>query len=481
MGAGGRTTVLTSSILAGLCGQPGEPEVRIGPQTFSASLNKGYINTVMPKVRIKVKGTGKTVRVLPSNAGSMPAAYQRQMKARLSVSHSRNGVRVSGWDLVQPLPDVIAAEGGQIFAAIVCNPCYWLGTRISALAATYQNYRPIKLRFHYVPQVAVTYSGTVIVGTRWNTSGNRSSLQQSLVTSNGGNMCQCYVPFTTSITLGSNLPQNLFTCAGNLDEDHNPFVFLAMVRGATVVPGYFFVEYTFDLKNPLGYSVGYESQQITTPDYGPVRQNRMLIALDSVPGFSGPGTVYDLEANGDVMYDGTLVAMPSGIPAILLTNQPVGPASEFEEAIRSIIITDSLSTVGASINTKTNYAYWNWSTDGNGARGTFASTGTSPISFRRLAWDRIAAWIQGLGTGVTRRLYVYALNVATMTIGNFITSLITADGNVNAPSILFKIAEGGTYNGMRYGFDKRPPPPRSTAELSPGTPAEPTAEPDVFF
>lgn len=60
------------------------------------------------------------------------------------------------------------------------------------------------------------------------------------------------------------MPQNLFNMSGDLTWDTCPFYFMALARGASndggstaLVPGYFFVEYSYDLKNPIGSSWNY--------------------------------------------------------------------------------------------------------------------------------------------------------------------------------------------------------------------------------
>lgn len=71
-------------------------------------------------------------------------------------------------------------------------------------------------------------------------------------------MTQCYVPATSRIKLGNSLPQRLFYMQGEFNQDTNPFVWIALNAGGLdgaetpQVPGYFFVEYVYELSNPLG-------------------------------------------------------------------------------------------------------------------------------------------------------------------------------------------------------------------------------------
>lgn len=77
-------------------------------------------------------------------------------------------------------------------------------------------------------------------------------------------MCQCYVPSDTRLDLARALPQNNFYMSGHFNRDTNPFVFMSVMQGARVVPGYFFVSYSYDMWNPVG-----ENWTYTT--LGPVR------------------------------------------------------------------------------------------------------------------------------------------------------------------------------------------------------------------
>lgn len=200
------------------------------------------------------------------------------------------------------------------------------------------NYRPLAMTFSYIPQVAVTQQGTVFMGTLWNASSPADDIQQSLFTSNGGCMTQCYVPCDTRIKLGSNLQQNLFTTFGDINPDTSPFIFLAGVAGASVVPGYFYVSYTFDFKNPIGSALTYIRQYTTVAqalDMAPKSGNSSIISLSPTIKF-GPGTVFQVEFDvrqpptralsqetvelASIYYDGTRVTLPDDLPVLLLAN-----------------------------------------------------------------------------------------------------------------------------------------------------------------
>lgn len=258
----------------------------------------------------------------PSWGRSLPAAYAAHVTPRFNVSaRSATSCRVSGCDLVYPLPATVQSGNDTIFAVIPCNPAYWTGTRIAQFAPAYMNYRPISMTFSYIPQVAVTQPGTVYMGTFWNGSAPAPDLQQSLFTSNGGMLTQCYVPADTRIQLGANLPQNLFQLNGALRPESNPFIFVAGIRGSDVVPGYFYVTYTYEFKNPIGQTWNYARSTFTTVSNLSEfqEQNKSLVLLEADAGY-GPGTVMDVEDEDSIFYNGTAVTLDSGTAIQLFGN-----------------------------------------------------------------------------------------------------------------------------------------------------------------
>lgn len=198
-----------------------------------------------------------------------------------------------------------------------------MGTRISQFAPAYQNYRPLSFRVSYIPQVAVTQQGTVFMGTLWNEAAPTDNIQQSLFTSNGGCLTQCYVPADTTIKLGRNLQQNLFTMNESLNPDTCPFMFLAGVRGADVVPGYFYVTYTYEFRNPIGSAWAFNTSGLTTvgalPTL-PTYANMTFVLAEQAGGF-GPGTQLDLEIDGKVFYHGSQIELDSSVSGVLYSNQ----------------------------------------------------------------------------------------------------------------------------------------------------------------
>lgn len=207
------------------------------------------------------------------NTNRLPAARTKSFKRIFNItSQDGNSMTVKGRDLVYAIPDTLTTtQNTSVITVIPSNPCYWTGTRVAALASGYQNFRPLMFKVSYVPQCAVTQQGNVIAGTLWNTLPSPSNFQQTLRTSPGGMMTQCYKPATTAVTMKSNLQFNLFRCAGKFDQESNPFTYIALAiatvneNNQRIIPGYFYVDYAYTFKNPIGYSHVFFNSGMTTP------------------------------------------------------------------------------------------------------------------------------------------------------------------------------------------------------------------------
>lgn len=217
---------------------------------------------------------------------NLAAAYTKNFKREFNIlRQTGTSMRVRGRDLIYKIPNNLEMNNDtDVITIIPCNPAYWLGTRMAAISAGYQNYRPISFKVSYVPQCAVTQQGNVIGGTIWNMSPNDTNLQQTLRTSNGGMLTQCYKPYTTNIELGTNLQFNLFRMGGKFDQESNPFIYIAMSIGTkdnnsnNIIPGYFYVHYEYELKNPIGDTIKYyNSGLIQNEDKPHIYVNQTLV------------------------------------------------------------------------------------------------------------------------------------------------------------------------------------------------------------
>lgn len=190
-----------------------------------------------------------------------PVAFRNtknfQKKMRVTKTDA-NSMSVVGMDLVYSIPDMSIHEGSEVLSIIPCNPAYWTGTRIAALATGYQQFRPLKFVIHYVPIVGTTQQGNIFGGTIWgNISIPEENLQQTLVTSSGGMSTQVYQPKSAVVKCGDNLKYNLYNISGDLDDTSNPFYYVSIAVGnfsnnTRVTPGFLWVSYEFVFKNPIG-------------------------------------------------------------------------------------------------------------------------------------------------------------------------------------------------------------------------------------
>jgi hypothetical protein len=224
----------------------------------------------------------------------MPAAFTKSFsKFFRIVRQDGNSMIVRGRDLVYSIPDSIEAQyqDSNVITIIPCNPCYWTGTRVSAIANGYQNYRPLKFNVHYVPQCAVTQQGNVLCGTIWNQTPTSDNLQQSLRTSSGGMLTQCYKGAKSIVTMRSNLQYNLYRCGGKFDQESNPFLFMALAigcqnsSGTKIIPGYFYVEWEYAFKNPIGYSTTFTNSglEIIGNMLNLIDSNATFVSCQSIP------------------------------------------------------------------------------------------------------------------------------------------------------------------------------------------------------
>lgn len=221
-----------------------------------------------------------------NNARRLPAATTQSYTKQFKILYQDgNTVKVTGRDLIYKIPDELTQQlATNVITVIPANPAYWIGTRIAALAQGYQNYRPVAMKIHYVPQCAVTQQGNIIAGTLWDQAPTFESLQQSLRTSNGGLLTQCYKPATSTIRMKTNLQYNLYRMAGEFNQQSNPFIYMALAIACTnnndqpIIPGYFYVTWSFILKNPIGQSITYLNSGLITYDrIDPTPANKTVI------------------------------------------------------------------------------------------------------------------------------------------------------------------------------------------------------------
>lgn len=273
----------------------------------------------------------------------LPAAIVKGVPKRFqTIKTTGTTATVSGCDLVYQIPDTLtsAYQNTNVITMIPCNPAYWSGTRIAAVASGYQNYRPVQFEVIYIPQCAVTQQGNVLGGTLWNQAPSTENLQQTLKTSNGGILTQCYQSKSAKVKLGTNLQYNLYRMGGAIDQESNPFIYIALgiattnQQGSKIIPGYFYVRYTYTFKNPVGTGIQYANSQLIHME---VKSNYLLNAvaytMESVRTANGleipTGSRIDIEYNNNAerpgynyLYNGTLIDLGILATVWVLENQP---------------------------------------------------------------------------------------------------------------------------------------------------------------
>lgn len=292
-------------------------------------------------------------RVVPLRGRKLAAASAKQFKKKFKVIRQNgSSVRVSGRDLIYAIPDdnTSPVQDTTVIAVLSANPVYWKGSRIAALASGYQNYRPIKFKVTYVPIVAVTQQGNVIGGTIWDNGFEVDNVQQSLRTSNGGFLTQCYIPHTTQIRPKTNLQFNLYRVGGAFNQQSNPFVFVAMAIGCKnssnnrIIPGYFYVTWTFELKNPIGTNGQFTNSGLTTYSTIKPALNTTLVNID-MEGELPFGAYIDIEYENQELqpkYNNTPIELEENTPVWAF--QSLGTAAIRSATQKRIIHYNLIST-----------------------------------------------------------------------------------------------------------------------------------------
>jgi hypothetical protein len=266
------------------------------------------------------------------------------------LTQDSNTLTIKGRDLVYAIPEsLIRTDDSSTITVIPANPAYWTGTRIAAIAAGYQNYRPLKFKVTYVPQCAVTQQGNVLAGTLWNTLPSMENLQQTLRTSPGGMLTQCYKTHTSDIKMKSNLQFNLFRIGGKFDQESNPFIYVAIARACTdannhnIIPGYFYVDYTYTFKNPIGLTYAFYNSGLTNLDTKTLHyQNDAFVACYNDPqnGIT-PGMLiqidYDSTDQPIYTYNDDIKQPPGDKPVWFFSNSTIGGQPSMKEKPRADI------------------------------------------------------------------------------------------------------------------------------------------------
>jgi hypothetical protein len=220
---------------------------------------KQTLRTQTRKNKKNTKQIKKLKRQVNRIHKNIPNAYIRNYRNKYFkiTKTTQDTMIVSGRDLVYKLPDTkLEQEMRNVLTVIPANPAYWQGTGIASMAVAYQQFRPMKFHVHYIPIVDTSRSGTIFAGTIWNTAINDDGFEQTLTRTPGAINTQFFKPATGRVKVKGFMNNKLFNVAGELNEDSNPFFYVAVCTGSfdgkLDPPGMFYVTYQYIFKNPIG-------------------------------------------------------------------------------------------------------------------------------------------------------------------------------------------------------------------------------------
>lgn len=266
------------------------------------------------------------------------AGYGSPLTASFATRHTADGCIVRGIDLVTSPLD---GAGGyhNISYFMTANPAAWNGTRIAAIAAGFQNYRPLKFHVHYRPQVGSTSTLSVFVGTLWqdNYLQTRSSIEPSLVTSPAGTYLPAWQSSMSVVPLGRNLPMRMFPIR---DPAFETVPFSLIVRSAdggptsaaTVMPGRIFVEYVYEFRNAIGSGSGFQPSRVTTIS---ISYGSLYSGTISLGQFWYVTTAENANNNGGWNIDTTTTSSSAHAYDVALSVIPIGAHVTYDHIVGS--------------------------------------------------------------------------------------------------------------------------------------------------
>lgn len=280
-----------------------------------ATPNKGSKRNPARRVRRNRRARRMARR---SNASRVPrgilAGYGSAVTASFYTSRRRDGEVVRGFDLVtSPLG---STQIHNISYFITANPASWNGTRIAAIAAGYQNYRPLMFKIHYRPQVGSTSTISMFIGTIWQNTyiTSRSSIEPSLVTSPGGTYLPAWQSSCSVVPLRTNLPQRMFPIR---DPDFTTVPFSVVCRASdggpasdsVPMPGRIFIEYAYEFRNAIGSgAAGFQPSNCSTID---IRGRQLFSGTTSIGYRTTMSTATESDSSNNVGWIVDMTMQPS--------------------------------------------------------------------------------------------------------------------------------------------------------------------------
>lgn len=273
------------------------------------------INTTKPTASKKKAKTNKRVTRRSQVRTPMPrrgilAGYGSSVTSTFSINRGTDNCVVSGYDLIS----YPATEFFAISYFMPINPIGWAGTRVAAIAAGYQNYRPLRIVIHYRPQVGSTDQKSLFIGTLWqnNTVNSFQSVEPTLLTSSGGVYVPSWQSVDTVVPCGNKLPQRLYPIRDPISPT-TPFNIVCRsstggnTTQAVAMPGRIFIEYTFEFQNGVGVSQSYSEWNVNIGQDPTVTDGTRVPLLTGTVCDSQALDQLPLNANiaWDATYDGT--------------------------------------------------------------------------------------------------------------------------------------------------------------------------------
>lgn len=200
------------------------------------------------------------------NFREIPIAQARRF-AQPKMSYRPRGsqnLELSGTDMFQ-LPSDENPKLHMTYT-LPANPIYWKNTRISAIAAVYQKYRPIMLRMRYVPNCPATSSGSITMGfVEQEITFDESTAVQTILNGGGKNI---NIFQTDQIMFRPKIKDDLFTNGDMNQPTCNPFTFyMYTVRQSDVPPGIIYIDWQYEFKLGSGnQQMNVETKDSLTPE-----------------------------------------------------------------------------------------------------------------------------------------------------------------------------------------------------------------------
>lgn len=200
---------------------------KVNMVTNSPNKNRNQQQTLQIKLvknrRSRRRGTSRKLR-RRTMLRAIPAAYgakTRTSQSTRSMGSMKTSMKFSEEWVITP-----QLQGNSFTLMIPACPTKWTNHRASVLAATYGSYRPLNVKYTYIPSVGSNTLGTVTIGTVWNgnraPSGTFANVSPILAATPGGMTTNVWGRFTRVIPQGTNLQQNNYPTS-NVGADDIPW------------------------------------------------------------------------------------------------------------------------------------------------------------------------------------------------------------------------------------------------------------------